>query len=101
MHVKTKHFQERLYPCTICYYTATQASYLSRHTKAVHQKDEQDNMRCTDCDYKTVQWSNLIKHRKILHSDNPTYFSCNICTFQTKHENYLKWHVKRIHQTMI
>ena len=92
-HIKSVHFKES-YQCKICYYKATQYASLSRHVKNVHQKSE--NIDCSECN-KSIQKKNMKRHMQMIHSREQTLYDCNVCTFQTIHQESLSTHVRNVH----
>lgn len=51
--------------------------------------------RCEECDYSTPILGNLKQH-KLKHSSEKK-FKCNICTFSTKYNSSLRFHIKSKH----
>ena len=94
-HINSLHFQKR-YPCDICDHEARSSQNLSRHVNNVHQKSQIVN--CSDCG-KAIRKDTLNTHKKMFHSEEiPTQYNCNICTYQTIHQKYLKKHYKTKHK---
>ena len=92
IHIRSKHLKEK-YPCKECDFITTFKISLSRHIKNVHQKSD---VICIECN-RTIQEVSIDQHRKVFHSIEGTNYSCQICSFQTKHRSSLSKHLQQIH----
>jgi hypothetical protein len=92
--------------CMLCSYSATKASNLATHVKAVHQKIK--DFFCHLCNYKSSYKGDILKHMRKhagkyeakeikLDEKNKGMITCFECSFMATGESKMKQHVEEVH----
>ncbi|XP_050499471.1 zinc finger protein 836-like [Diabrotica virgifera virgifera] len=83
------------YYCDKCAYRSRMVANLQKHQFThIKQTDEMKKYKCEECTYMTM-WKRDLERHKVKHF-NPKFF-CDVCSFSTRHERYLKSHIQRLH----
>ena len=96
-HMKSVHFQEK-YSCSVCDHKSTTKHSLSKHIESIHQGNQKSI--CTLCN-KSIKTYRMKVHIKLIHNEHPVKYNCNLCTFQTNQEIYLKHRERRTRRISI
>ena len=110
-----KHFNIHL-KCSFCGKMLTTKKNKNRHEKEKHKLASMEYkynikskhadghklgrplLQCSQCDYKTTLRSNFKRHsdihKKGIRKKKPDIYSCEYCSYQTKHSYHLKRHMR-------
>ncbi|KAJ2939096.1 hypothetical protein O0L34_g10284 [Tuta absoluta] len=91
---KSKHNEQGVkYQCTQCSFQ-TMNKYILRYHEENHATGKK-RYNCEECEYATNLPANLIQH-KYKHATEKR-FKCDLCSFATKYNTSLRFHVKKKH----
>ena len=88
-----------LFRCTACDFETKQKSYLSRHTKLLHEPnaDPSKVLTCAKCEYETKKKMCMTRHKNAQHA-NEKRFACNLCDFKSFYKHHVKQHITHNHK---
>ncbi|XP_074029527.1 uncharacterized protein [Leptinotarsa decemlineata] len=83
--------------CEKCTYRSKLKGNLEKHM-LTHSSSEEKRFKCQECPYQSM-WKRDLERHLVKHQepDQVTKYGCHLCSFSTKHQRYLKFHVQKVH----
>lgn len=94
---KLKHSNEVIkYQCSKCPFQS-----INKYTLKYHEKEHflgKKHYSCDKCEYTTINQANLVQHRNKHMTEKK--FKCDVCSFATKYNTSLRFHIIKKHRDL-